>query len=646
MRLLLVDDDEVLVDAVANHLIKQRYAVDIASDGEEAWEYIMLFNYDLIVLDVMLPKLDGISLCEKLRNHSHGMPVLMLTARDRSTDIVKGLNAGADDYLVKPFNFDVLTARIHALLRREGQSLPSILKRGSLSLNPNNLEVIYDEKLINLTAKEYALVELFLRSPNRVFTIEGVIESLWTFEEPPTEGAVRTHIKTLRQKLKRAGAAKDFIETVYGVGYRLKPLSNEEQTEISASNSQVQPDPTADLANLWEQYKDAMSDRLVILENTAIALKTDNFNPELKQSARLAAHKLAGSLGSLGFDDGSKLARELEVLLDLETFPQPEQIEPFDLLVSTLRERLEDRQPDSSSTLEGYPLLLIVDDDRDFTQELKTEAAANNFRTAIAITASQAQEIIKRDREARHWRDRPAIVLLKIFQIRTDRLPRPVAESVRGTVDPTLDNCPIDSLDLLAELQQQMPSLPIVVILSETALFNISEDFTNRLKIIRRAEHTLLVQPITPHQAMNAVTQTLQRFGAGIKITVVDDDPSILKSMQASLEAWGFEITTLNDPHQFWQVIKTTSPDLLVLDIEMPDISGIELCHALRSDPNWSHLPVLFLTAHQDLDTQDRAFAIGADDYVSKPIRGQELVTRILNRLSRIRTIQSKTFNS
>ena len=171
MRLLLVDDDEVLVDALANHLIKQRYAVDIASDGEEAWEYIALFNYELIVLDVMLPKLDGIGLCEKLRNHDYSMPVLMLTARDRSMDIVKGLNAGADDYLVKPFNFDELTARIHALLLREGQGLSSILKRGSLSLNPNKLEAIYDEKPLNLTAKEYALVEIFLRSRDRVFTM-------------------------------------------------------------------------------------------------------------------------------------------------------------------------------------------------------------------------------------------------------------------------------------------------------------------------------------------------------------------------------------------------------------------------------------------------------------------------------------------
>ena len=625
MRLLLVDDDEVLVDALANHLIKQRYAVDIASDGEEAWEYIELFSYDLIVLDVMLPKLDGISLCKKLRDRDYSMPVLMLTARDRSTDIVEGLNAGADDYLVKPFNFDVLTARIHALLRREGQGLPAILKQGSLSFNPNNLEVIYDEKPINLTAKEYGLVELFLRSPNRVFTVEGIIESLWTFEDPPTEGAVRTHIKTLRQKLKRAGAAKDFIKTVYGVGYRLKPLPDrtEEPTEISASNSEVQ---SADLVNLWEQYKEAMSERLVVLENAAIALTANNFNPELKRSAILAAHKLAGSLGSLGFDDGSKLARELEVLLDLETFPQPEQIEPFNHLVNTLRERLELHQPDRSSALEERPLLLIVDNDRDFTHSLTT--AASSFRTAIATTASQAQEIIGRDCAPRTGEaNRPAIVLLKIFQIRTNS---------------NSDNYRMDSLDLLAELQQQMPSLPIVAIVPKTALFNTDDDFHQRLKVLRSAEHTLLVQPVTPTQAIDAVTQTLQGLGTGIKIMIVDDDSSILQTMQISLEPWGFEITTLDNPHQFWQVLQATSPDLLVLDIEMPDLSGIELCRDLRNDLNWSHLPVLFLTAHQDLETQERAFAIGADDYVSKPVKGAELTTRILNRLKRIRTIQGR----
>ena len=630
MRLLLVDDDEVLLDALSRHFIAQRYAVDLASDGEEAWEYIELFNYDLVVLDVMLPKIDGISLCEKLRAHHYSMPVLMLTARDRSTDIVKGFNAGADDYLVKPFNFNELTVRIHALLPREGQALSSILKWGKLSLNLNSLDATYDEQPLNLTAKEYALLELFLRNHNRVYSLEGIIESLWAFEDPPTEGAVRTHIKTLRQKLKGAGAAKDLIETVYGIGYRLKPRedSAQEQAETSLSDSQArreiahaayQSPDTAEIANLWLQHKKAMSDRLVVLENVAIALKNDSFNQELKQQANSAAHKLAGSLGSLGFSNGSKLARKIEAFLDLETFPQPEQIEPFNNKVRNLRDKFDRYNPSSSSVLDSSPLLLIVDNDRDFTHSFTIEAAANNFRTTIATTASQAWELIRRNP--------PAIVLLKIFQIRTktDR-----------------DSCSMDSLDLLAQLQLQMPSLPVVVIVSETALFNTNKDFTNRLKIMRGKEHTLLVQPVTSTQAINAVTQLLQRSGAGIKIAIVDDDSLFLEAMQTSLEPWGFEITTLNDPHQFWQVLQATSPDLLVLDIEMPDLNGMELCRQLRCDRHWNHLPVLFLTVHQDLETQNQAFYIGADDYLSKPVTGTQLATRILNRLSRIRTIQGK----
>ena len=322
----------------------------------------------------------------------------------------------------------------------------------------------------------------------------------------------------------------------------------------------------------------------------------------------------------MGFSGGSKLARELKDFLDGD-FPQPLETEPFNELVSTLRKRLDRHQSDSNSVLGDRPLLLIVDDDSDFTQQLVTEAA-NNFQIAIATTALQAQEIIRQDR--------PTIVLLKIFQIRTNS---------------TSDSCPMDSLDLLAELHQQMPSLPIVVILPKTALFNPDDGFNQRLSILRKSEHGLLVQPVTSTQAMDVVTQTLQRFGVGIKIMIVDDDPSILQTMQTSLELWGFEIITLDDPYQFWQVLKTTSPDFLVLDIEMPDINGIDLCRDLRNDLNWNHLPVLFLTAHQDLETQNQTFAMGADDYVSKPIRGTELASRILNRLKRIRTIQDKFFH-
>jgi DNA-binding response OmpR family regulator len=331
---------------------------------------------------------------------------------------------------------------------------------------------------------------------------------------------------------------------------------------------------------------------------------------------------LSGSLGSLGFEDGSKLAWEIEKFLDLKTFALSEQIEPLNKLVRSLRDKFDHYDPKSNLVLDSSPLLLIVDNDSDFTQELAAEAAANNFRTAIAATASQAQAMITRDR--------PAIVLLKIFQIRNT----------------STQDSPIDSLDLLAQLHRQTPSLPIVLIVPKAAFSNSNEDFTERLEDLRSGEYNLLVQPVTPTQAIDAVTQLMQRFGAETKIAIVDDDPVVLRAIQTSLKPWGFEITTLNDPNQFWQFIQTTSPHLLILDIEMPDINGMELCRQLRGDSDWSHLPVLFLTAHQDLETLNQAFAVGADDYVSKPVKGTELTTRILNRLLRIRAIQGKTSNT
>ena len=224
MRILLVDDDEALMETLAESLIKQRYAVDIAIDGETAQEFLALFSYDLIVLDMLLPDISGISLCQQFRRQGIHSPILMLTARDASTDKVQALDAGADDYVVKPFNFEELCARIRALLRRDSQALTCVLNWGDLSLNSNTFEVFYGERQLHTTPKEYALLELFLRHPSRLFSLDAIIENLWSFEDPPSGDAVRTHIKGLRQKLKAGGAPKDLIETVYGLGYRLNPL--------------------------------------------------------------------------------------------------------------------------------------------------------------------------------------------------------------------------------------------------------------------------------------------------------------------------------------------------------------------------------------------------------------------------------------
>ena len=224
MRILLVEDDQRIAIALMETLRDRQYQVDLGVDGEAAWEFLQAFSYELILLDVTLPKLNGIQLCQRLRKAGIQTPVLMLTARDSSSDKVLGLDAGADDYVVKPFDLAELTARIRALLRRGTAVLPTVLEWGDLRLNPSNYEVSYGENLLNLTPKEYQLLELFIRKHKMVLSRSLILDHLWSFEDPPGEETVKVHIKDLRKKLRIAGAPPDFIETVYGVGYRLKNL--------------------------------------------------------------------------------------------------------------------------------------------------------------------------------------------------------------------------------------------------------------------------------------------------------------------------------------------------------------------------------------------------------------------------------------
>jgi DNA-binding response OmpR family regulator len=224
MRILLVEDDIRLADTLAEALTDQRYIVDVVTDGEAGWNQVRMLDYDLLLLDVMLPELDGISLCHRLRSHNYSMPVLMLTARDTVSDKINGLDAGADDYVVKPVDLQELFARIRALLRRGNTSSPPILEWDNLHLNPSTYEVSYGEKMLHLTPKEYGLLELLLRNGRRVLSRSVIIEHVWSLESPPEEHAVKVHIRSLRQKLKAAGCTEDLIETVHGVGYRLKQL--------------------------------------------------------------------------------------------------------------------------------------------------------------------------------------------------------------------------------------------------------------------------------------------------------------------------------------------------------------------------------------------------------------------------------------
>jgi DNA-binding response OmpR family regulator len=223
MRILVVEDDAQLAEVLTEALIDCHHVVDSVNDGESAWEWLTSsLEYDLIVMDVTLPKVDGITLCKRLRDRNITTPVMMLTARDTIADKIVGLDAGADDYVVKPFDLQELMARIRALLRRGSTAAATGLVWGDLRLNSSTYEVSYDGQDLHLTPKEYALLELLVTSGRRVLSRAGIIDRIWSSQEPPSEETVKSHIKGLRQKLKTAGAPEDLIETVHGLGYRLK----------------------------------------------------------------------------------------------------------------------------------------------------------------------------------------------------------------------------------------------------------------------------------------------------------------------------------------------------------------------------------------------------------------------------------------
>lgn len=221
MRILLIEDDEDLAHFIRKGLKEERYAVDVAEDGERGLELGTRNPYDLFILDIMLPKLDGLALCRRLRANGIVSPVLLLTARNTVQDKVSGLDTGADDYLTKPFAFAELLARVRALLRRGAPQQLVRLKAADLELDPAARRVWRAGREIPLTNKEYALLDFLLRNKNRVLTRTAIIDHVWDISYDPLTNIVDAHIRALRAKIDRQFAT-ELIMTVRGAGYMLE----------------------------------------------------------------------------------------------------------------------------------------------------------------------------------------------------------------------------------------------------------------------------------------------------------------------------------------------------------------------------------------------------------------------------------------
>ena len=221
MRVLVVEDDVKMAAAIRRGLRFEGIIVDLAEGGEQAIRQVGATEYDAVLLDVMLPDLDGFETCRRLRSQGIWVPILMLTARDAIEDRVRGLDAGADDYLTKPFSLAELTARLRALARRGPVERPTVLEVGDLQLDPATHEVFRGEDEIKLSAREFALLETFMRRPGQVLTQLQLLEAAWDLGYEHRSNVVEVYVRYLREKIDRPFGVKS-LETVRGAGYRLR----------------------------------------------------------------------------------------------------------------------------------------------------------------------------------------------------------------------------------------------------------------------------------------------------------------------------------------------------------------------------------------------------------------------------------------
>lgn len=356
------------------------------------------------------------------------------------------------------------------------------------------------------------------------------------------------------------------------------------------------------LAGIWKKFEGTNQERVATIRRAIERLLAGGLESEARRQAEREAHQLAGSLGTFGLAAASLMAREIEGLLQTRHLLSEEQL----IHLTELARRLESEvcnQGEGSlvplSTAENDRVVVLVTDDGLLSTDMVS--LGGRQKVLLATEASDARQILVR-----------ATVGAMVVDLSDDREKRE------------------DLLCLITELSVRAPLLPLFVLVSQ-------EGLTQRLEVAERGGRLILARPLSARQLMDVVEGRLAQAPGIIRILAVDDDPLVLASLEALLGPLGYQVDLLDDPLQFWERLEVSAPDLLLLDIDMPHVSGIELCRAVRTDSRWADLPVMFLSSYTDTSVVNRLFAAGADDFVAKPLAGPELIARIQNRLDRAR---------
>jgi diguanylate cyclase (GGDEF)-like protein len=371
------------------------------------------------------------------------------------------------------------------------------------------------------------------------------------------------------------------------------------------AGSRIDATPAPDtLAAIWERHRASMLERIGLIERAIAALTAGQLGEAQCAEARRAAHTLAGSVGTFGFVRASRVAGELELALG---HPAAAQAPSLSALLATVRTELRSevarpvRFPPAEPTDE-QPRVLLVDDDRELCAWIAAEAASLEIDCETAFSPTEARAVCA---------ERPPTIVLLDLSFPPDGM--------------------ADAYELMSELTAMSPPIPVLVL-------TVSGAFTDRVEVARRGGRGFLPKSMLPSEVLDAVVQFLARERLqATRVLIVDDEPAAVAAMRALLEPHEIAVSTLTEPLRFWETLEEVAPELLILDVDMPAVNGPELCRVVRNDPRWSGIAVIFVTAHKDPATIEGLFRAGADDCLTKPIVDTELITRVSNRLERIR---------
>jgi diguanylate cyclase (GGDEF)-like protein len=359
-----------------------------------------------------------------------------------------------------------------------------------------------------------------------------------------------------------------------------------------------------------DEHRGALGQRVATVEEAVTAMVSAGLDEGLRARAERDAHKLAGSLGMFGLTRGSEVAAELERSLGVAGGPAAAELPRLAELVLDLQSQLrglleqgleEEPAAGRPSSVAGCREVLFVTPDPELSDRLMVEAVGRNIRSRGAVTCASAKRLA------------------------AEKIPDAVV------LDVTFAEPHGESLDFLEDLTGRDPPVPVLVLTASEAL-------VDRVEVARRGGSAFMQRTQPVIDVIEALSDLLERAAStDFKVLAVDDDPAILEAISALLGPSGLDVTTSGDPHDLWKVLTATTPDLLLLDLDMPGFDGIDLCRAVRADGHFGRLPIMFLTSYSDPGRVQEIFEAGADDYVSKPIVGQELLTRVRNRLERVR---------